>query len=312
MHIGTFRILLLALMASCLLRLQAIEPSSAALTNAASFVRIEVPGIHNAFKVTEKIYSGSQPEGDIAFAALARLGVKTIISVDGSKPDMEAARSHGLRYIHLPFGYEGVPTNRVAEFVRAVEASSPGAVFVHCHRGQLRGPTAVAIICEATENWTANQAQAWMRAAGTSSDYAGLYRSAGIFKKPTPEQLAAVKDLPEVAKSSSLVEAMVAIDEHFSRLRLSQEEGWKMPRDHADITPEHEAMMLWVQLRELARTAGEAKHPADFHTKLGDAEKAAESLRQSLRRAVAPSAIDECFAKVGTACSACHKRYRNN
>jgi hypothetical protein len=43
-------------------------------TNRAEFVRIEIPGIHNAFHVTDKVYSRSQPEGDEAFAALAKLG----------------------------------------------------------------------------------------------------------------------------------------------------------------------------------------------------------------------------------------------
>ena len=76
---------------------------------------MEIPGIHNAFQVTEKIYSGSQPEGDAAFAALQKLGVKTILSVDGSKPDVERAHKFGLRYVHLPFSYDGIPTNRVVE-----------------------------------------------------------------------------------------------------------------------------------------------------------------------------------------------------
>src|SRR5262245_19124190 len=61
---------------------------------------IEIPGVHNAFRATERIYSGSQPEGNEAFAAIAKLGVKTIVSVDGSKPDVEAARNYGLRYVH--------------------------------------------------------------------------------------------------------------------------------------------------------------------------------------------------------------------
>src|SRR5690349_16800920 len=79
---------------------------------------IEIPGVHNAFRATQRIYSGSQPEGDEAFAAIAKLGVKTILSVDGSKPDAATARKHGLRYVHLPIGYDGVPTNRIAELAK--------------------------------------------------------------------------------------------------------------------------------------------------------------------------------------------------
>jgi hypothetical protein len=231
--------------------------------------------------------------------------------VDGAKPDAEAARRHGLRYIHLPFGYDGVPANRVAELAKAAgHDSSP--VYVHCHHGLYRGPTAVAIICEATANWTTNQAQAWMRDAGTASEYAGLYRSAATFKKPTPEQLAAVNDLPEVTKSSSVVEAMVGIDEHFSRLKLSQKANWTTPAGHADITPEHEAMLLWEQLRELDRSNDTASRSADYRAKLGNAEEAVGSLRQTFLEVGTPATIDQSFARVGAMCSDCHKRYRNN
>jgi protein tyrosine phosphatase (PTP) superfamily phosphohydrolase (DUF442 family) len=286
------------------------ELLSGAPTNHAGFVRIEIPAIHNAFRVTDKVFSGSQPEGDEAFAAIAKLGVKTIISVDGSRPDIEAARKHGLRYIHLPFGYDGIPTNRVVELAKAVE-SQTGPVFVHCHHGLHRGPAAVAVICEATQNWTPTQAEAWMREAGTAADYAGLYRSATAFQRPTPAQLAAVKELPEVSKTSSLVEAMVVIDEHFSRLKLTQQAGWKTPPGHADITPEHEALQLWEQLREIARTDDAAQRSADYRTKLSAAEKAAESLRLALKSPDAPTAIEVAFAKIGPSCAACHQQYRN-
>lgn len=290
--------------------LNAGEAVSPPQNSTSPYTRIELPGIHNAFRVNGKVFSGSQPEGDNAFAALAKLGITTIISVDGSKPDAEAARKHGLRYIHLPFGYEGIPTNRVVELAKAVE-SQTGPVFVHCHHGLHRGPAAVAVICEATQNWTPTQAEAWMHEAGTAVDYAGLYRAAATFQKPTPAQLAAVKELPEVSKTSSLVEAMVVIDEHFSRLTLTQKAGWTTPPDHADITPEHEALQLWEQLREIARMEDAAKRPKDYLTKLSASEKAAESLRLALKTPEAPAAIEAAFAKIGPSCSACHKQYRN-
>jgi protein tyrosine phosphatase (PTP) superfamily phosphohydrolase (DUF442 family) len=279
-------------------------------TNGAAFARIEIRGIQNAFHVTDRVYSGSQPEGDEAFGALARLGVKTIITVDGSKPDVEAARKHGLRYIHLPFGYDGVPTNRVAELAKAAGSQS-GTIFVHCHHGMHRGPTAVAIICEATANWTTNRAEAWMREAGTAADYAGLYRSAATFRKPTLAQLDAVHDLPEVAMTSSLVDAMVAIDGHFSALKESQKAGWQAPPGHADISPAHEAIMLLEQFREIKRTENTFKRPADFRAKLSETEKAAESLHEALRETSNTAMSEAAFKQVGTSCAACHQRYRN-
>jgi hypothetical protein len=52
---------------------------------------IELPGIENPFRVTGRILAGSQPKFDVSFEALAKAGVKTIISVDGSRPDSERA-----------------------------------------------------------------------------------------------------------------------------------------------------------------------------------------------------------------------------
>jgi protein tyrosine phosphatase (PTP) superfamily phosphohydrolase (DUF442 family)/cytochrome c556 len=301
-----FSIALLA--SSTILHSTADSPSSAATNQFAQ--AIEIPGVHNAFRATDQIYSGSQPEGDAAFAAIAKLGVKTIISVDGSKPDLELAHKHGLRYVHLPIGYDGVPTNRVVELAK-VAASDAGPFFVHCHHGKHRGPAAIAVMCQASAGWTTNRAVAWLRAAGTAVDYPGLYRAAQEFKTPTPEQLATVGDLPEIAKSSSLVDAMVAIDAHSDALKLSQKAGWKTPPGHADISPAHEATMLWEQFREIARTEDTAKQTGDYRTKLAEAEKLAGSLRTLLRESAAPAAIDGLFKQVTQNCVACHKKYRN-
>src|SRR6185436_3172872 len=123
---------------------RAAEPGSSSSTHAVGNA-LPSTQLHNLFRVTTNILSGSSPYRDAAFAEIARLGVKTIISVDGTRPDVETARNHGLRYIHLPFGYAGVPTNRVAELVKAARTAS-GPIYVHCHHGLHRGPAAVAVI----------------------------------------------------------------------------------------------------------------------------------------------------------------------
>lgn len=271
---------------------------------------LELPGIHNAFRVTDNLYSGSQPEGDAAFAALAKLGVKTIVSVDGSVPDAEAVRNHGLRYVHLPFGYDGIPTNRVAELAKLTTEVS-GPFFVHCHHGLHRGPSAVAIMCEASEGWSPAKAEAWMHEAGTAADYPGLYRAAREFKPLTTAQLAAVKSFPEITKPSSMVEAMVTLDAHFSWLKQSQKAGWKTPPGHADISPPQEATILWENLRELGRAEDTKRRPADFQAKLVDSERVADAFRKSLKDGADSATLDNQFKLVTQACAACHKRYRN-
>lgn len=279
------------------------------MTNAVA-QSLTIPGIHNAFHASPKIYSGSQPEGDEAFAALAKLGVKTIVSVDGSKPDVEAARKHGLRYIHLPYGYDGIPTNRVLELSK-LATEDLGPFFVHCHHGLHRGPAAVAVMCEASEGWSPDKAVAWLGEAGTAKDYPGLYRAAIGYQKPTAAELAAVASFPEVTQPSTLVDAMVKIDEHFSNLKLAQKAGWNTPPGHADISHSHEATMLWEQFKELARLPDTVSCPEDYRAKLAAGEQAAEALRQLFKESANFTTLDAALKQIGQNCAACHKKYRN-
>src|SRR4051794_9961460 len=54
--------------------------------------RLHLKGIENLYRLEPRLYSGGQPEGDDGFSALRALGIRTIITVDGARPDLEAAR----------------------------------------------------------------------------------------------------------------------------------------------------------------------------------------------------------------------------
>ncbi len=272
---------------------------------------LHVGNLHNTFAVTPRVYSGSVPGSEADFAALAKLGVKTVISVDGARPDIRAAKKHGLAYVHLPFGYDGIPTNRVADLALAMK-NVAGPVYVHCHHGKHRGPAAVAMMCLAGEGWTTNQAEAWLRTAGTADEYAGLYRDVRGFVSPTAEFLASRPPLMEVAKTSSVVEAMVAIDEHSDRLKAAQKAAWKEVPGLPDVRPSQEAVLLWEQLRELGRHHDTAGRPENYRKLMAESEAGAAALRDELKRP-APDSIhaDEGLKKVGQSCTACHKKFRN-
>src|SRR5436305_114465 len=106
---------------------------------------LDAPGLPHAFRVSDRLFSGGNPDGEAGFAALRALGVQTVISVDGARPDWETAGRHGLRYVHLPVGYDGIPRGRVLALAKAAR-DLPGPVYVHCHHGKHRGPAAVAAI----------------------------------------------------------------------------------------------------------------------------------------------------------------------
>lgn len=278
---------------------------------------LEAPGIHNLFALGTNVFSGSTPEGAEGFAALAKLGVKTIISVDGAKPEVELARQHGLRYVHLPHGYDGISTNLQLQLVKVARVL-PGPIYVHCHHGKHRGPAAAAVICLADEGWNKAQAEAFLVAAGTATNYTGLYAVVREFQRPTGEQLQALAaDFPETAKVSGLIEAMVLIDERWEHLKAVRAAGYRAPPEHPDIQPANETVILWEHYRESRRLPETIQHGADLLERFEQAELEAKEAEQLLRWFAAEAKpeirtqLDRAFEAVARSCSSCHQAFRD-
>ena len=272
------------------------------------------PGLQNVLQVHSTLFSGSEPQSEAGFDTLRKLGIKTILSVDGAMPEVEAARSHGLKYIHLPIGYDGIPTDRIVQLAK-VAATAEGSIYVHCHHGIHRAPAAAAVLCLEQAGWTPQQAVRWMRGAGTSTNYTGLYRSLWEYQPPSPEDIAALTNvLPERCQPSGLVEVMVALEDHHGNLRASRDAGWIPPSSNPDIHPAHEALMLWEALQELQRTPGTAPHSTGFESHLQQATGVAGKLHQLLQEEN-PSGrhekLDNALRRVSDSCKTCHERQRD-
>jgi len=276
------------------------------------------PGIENAFRLSPRLYSGGEPQGEGAFKALKALGVKTIISVDGARPDVETARKFGIRYVHLPVGYHGVPREQAVRLVQ-VTKTLPSPVFIHCHHGKHRGPTAAAVCGIATEGWSKEEAVKWMKQAGTSPDYRGLFASVNSFAVPSPEELnRVVANLPEQAKVPALVEAMVLIDKRWDHLKAIREAGFKVPTNEPDLDPPHEALQLAEHFRELLRLDETTARGEDFVRKMEAAERSAKAVKDALKRVTEDDSYptrrraEEAFVATGKSCTGCHARHRDN
>src|SRR5689334_12328059 len=154
----------------------AILMAIAALVRASNpdFQAVEAPGLHNVFSIGTNLFSGSSPDEDAGFETLKKMGIKTLISVDGAKPDVKRAHEFGMRYIHLPHGYDGISKKTQLELAKAAQVTE-GPIYIHCHHGKHRGPAAVAIICMVDRGWNATQAESWLHAAGTDTNYTGLF-----------------------------------------------------------------------------------------------------------------------------------------
>ncbi len=267
---------------------------------------VEAEGLHNAFRLSDRLYSGGSPDGDAGFASLQKLGVKTIISVDGTTPDVAAAERYGLRYVHLPVGYDGIPREKAWAIAKAAR-DLPGPVYVHCHHGQHRGPAAAACVMLALDpGYTPDQASAWLRLAGTDPRYRGLISLPQTFQRPTAADLDALPaDFPPVAAVPDLARLMVTIDARSDRLKAAKAAGWKSP----DADPPHEALQLFELFREAGRMPDVTRRGAEFVTLLHDAEAAAGDLEAALREH--PDKVEAAFERSQSLCSKCHAKFRD-
>lgn len=271
---------------------------------------LELPGLKNVFRFSEKLYNGSSPEGEEGFQSLARLGIRTIISVDGARPNVALARRHGMRYVHLPISYDGCPTPMAHRLARAVR-DLPGPIYLHCHHGRHRSPTAAALVRITLDGISNAEAIKEMERAGTGKNYVGLYGDVRAFRPPSPEELDRVDPtFPEVAPTPPLVEAMTQIEQRFDNLLLCQKEGWRTPAKHPDLVPAHEALQLRELFAELERDPQTRRRPADYVRWMRDSEADARALEAALRQNN-HSRAERLLQRIAVTCGSCHAKYRN-
>lgn len=272
----------------------------------------------NAVRVHEKVISGGLPEGDEAFAELAALGVKTVISVDGAKPDVATAERHGLRYVHLPHGYDGIPDERAAMLAKAVR-DLPGPIYIHCHHGKHRSPAAAVVGCIGAGFIAEDSALSVLELAGTSPNYRGLYQSAERTRRVDQAKLDALpNDFPATVDPSPLAEAMVHLEHTHDHLQALAANNWKMIAAKPDLDAVHEALLLREHYTEMLRTDEVMALDARFVALMREGETFAQTLETELaawKKAGSgesvPSVVVESLAKLTQNCKACHQQFRD-
>jgi hypothetical protein len=274
----------------------------------------DYPGIHNAVAYHESFISGSVPEGDAGFDTLAAMGVKTIISVDGAVPEVDKASARGIRYIHLPIGYNGFDETRRLELVRATrDAMSDGPVYIHCHHGKHRSAGAAAAVVASLGWSTPEAAVARMKVSGTAPNYTGLYACAADSTVLSEQAIDSVPaKFPSVARPSGFVQGMLEIDAAFDQLKAIEKAGWKTPADHPDLVPVAEAGRLADLCRVLAQGDRAKSKPADFAHGLVENGERATALEEMLAAGETDGAkLSAQFKLVGASCKDCHAKHRD-
>jgi protein tyrosine phosphatase (PTP) superfamily phosphohydrolase (DUF442 family) len=255
---------------------------------------VHLPNLH---RLTPGLYSGGSPHGEAGLAELAALGVRTVISVDGETPAVDAAAKRGLRYVHLPIGYDGLPRERIVQLAATIR-SLPGPVYIHCHRGLHRGPAAAVAVCRVLADLDAAAAEQLLERLGTARKYPGLYASVDTVQPVTEQDLRRypASRLPSTTTVSPLVEEMVAIETLWDGLskRLETATGW-------DAALQADFVVFDERLQEAVRL-----HPLGAAEFAGYAARLLQQTEFTTRRD--PRATRSV---VQEACQDCHRRYRD-
>lgn len=303
--IGLFMLLALFCPLGCSQR----EESSSAPSKPEGLSRMELlsaSGMERVSPVSATVLSGGEPHGEESFAALAQAGVRTVVSVDGARPDVETARRHGLQYVHVPIGYNGISDESARALTRVVR-ERPGLIYVHCHHGQHRGPAAAAIAAIAAGQIAPDEGVQFLEKIGTGKQYEGLWRDVAAFVPPGDD--VPLPELCETVEVASLTQAMVDVDRSRDHLRECRQAGWSAPQSHPDIDPYHEALMLVEGFRESRRHLDPTQWAA-----FGAAMVEAESLAEQLQAAVAAGEHEACgrlMDALDRSCKSCHAAHRD-
>jgi hypothetical protein len=278
------------------------------LIAAGELEKVNVAGFERLFKITADIFTGSEPLDESGFASLQKLGVKTIVSVDGAAPDLDKAKAYGLKYVHVPYGYDGVPSESQAMIARIV-SERDGPFYFHCHHGKHRGPAAAAIALRLKVGADSATAQKVLEGCGTGSEYKGLWKAVADFQPPGKNT-----KLPALHESSpvgDMVIEMAKMDRTLDHLIVLQKNDWKTPPEHSDLSPDHEAKIMAQSFEAVLRLKERKTHDEKFWEQMKQSETFARILQSTLKINDARTA-DQYFRALEKSCVDCHKVYRNN
>jgi len=265
--------------------------------------------VHKLLRLTGSLYSGAQPKTEQAFQALAKMGVRTLVNVDGATPSVELARKYGMEYVHVPIGYDKITPEQAAAFSRVMR-ERPGPIYFHCHHGVHRGPAAAAIALRESTHCSAEKSLEVLQVAGTSTNYPGLWRDVAAFKR-LPDD-AVLPELHEVAQVSDFEAAMAQLDRTWDEMKLIQKAGFQSSEAHPDLDPHNVARILAKSLSDSHELA-----PADltqdelFARLMDESVEAGHDLLAAFESDDLEAAADP-YNRVRRSCKQCHVEYRDD
>lgn len=122
---------------------------------------MDVPGLPDLHRVNDRIYRSAQPTAT-GFRNLAKLGVKTVISLRRTIDDSPLAAGTGLDLIHIKITTRHVADDNSAKIVQALrslrDSQAQGPVLLHCTHGADRTGLICALWRILYQGWSRDEA----------------------------------------------------------------------------------------------------------------------------------------------------------
>jgi protein tyrosine/serine phosphatase len=118
---------------------------------------VQKPGLPNLHKINDQLYRGAQPEKE-GYEELAKMGIKTIICLRDSDPDLKAIQDAKLECVHIPMKTWNPTKSQAVQFLKTVTDKTKQPIYVHCKHGSDRTGTMCAIYRIAIEGWSKKDA----------------------------------------------------------------------------------------------------------------------------------------------------------
>lgn len=280
------------------------------------------PGLHNVYRLSDTIISGSEPHDEEALAQLAAWGVRTVISVDGKAPDLEGAAKSDLTYVHIPLRYGGITGEQISQMAKTFRELQP-PFYVHCFHGKHRGPAAAAVGRVALDGLDREVAIAEMRQwSTTASKYEGLYSSVATSLIPSAEETAVFDfDFTPSHSFNGIRDGMIRMTRVFDDLKLIRKAGWKASAAHPDLDPLQTATEFAQYFRACGEVESSQTRNEDYDEMMAEGVTASEDILRLLTDCRAEEAnlgerslmdqLELAYDAAAESCADCHAVYRN-
>jgi hypothetical protein len=268
------------------------------------------------------VFTGGQPATAGEFAYLRKMGVRTVVSVDAAPPNLQLAKQYGLKYVHIPLGYDGLERSQSLALA-SVFSRLDGAYFFHCHHGRHRAPAAAACAVVVAGFATSNEAREILEVSETGRQYAGLWESVQLSIPQKPSEAApplqeSVPVEPMAQSMASLGRLKDEFDAALAAATANQSTSKRLapesPPNASRSSPSAIALLIKEHFQELSR---KEVLPADMATRdflklLAASRNESELLYEAVSRSEADMVKAQAvWKRLQTSCKKCHSSHRD-